>query len=322
MSTRKPLLEIKNLSVGFPAPNGLAKALDNLTLLIESQQSLGLVGESGSGKSLTVLSIMRLVPPNAIVRGRILFKGRDILKIKKETMRQLRGNRISIIYQNPMSALNPVLTIGKQIEEAIRTHRSVSRQMLKKEIWSLLTQVNLPDVSKVITRYPYEFSGGMLQRVLIAIALANKPNLLLADEPTTALDVTIQAQILSLLNHLKEKFQLSLLFITHNLALVKKICNKVAVIYAGRLMEMANTETLINNCRHPYTKSLINIVVSLEKESNSLRAIPGVIPSPVDTISGCRFHPRCSQKKEICSKIIPHLKTVAKDHYVACHLVQ
>jgi len=316
-----PLLDVKNLNIGFFSHAGQVTAVNNVSFSIEPQQSLGLVGESGSGKSLSALSIMRLEPSNAIISGEIQFKGKNIFMMNERALRQLRGNKISIIYQNPMSALNPVLSIGKQIGETIASHRPISKNAIKKETIDLLEQVRLPDAHKAVKRYPFEFSGGMLQRVVIAMALANKPELLLADEPTTALDVTIQAQMLSLMNDLKKNYSLSMLFITHNLALVKKICDKVAVIYAGQIMEISNTEKLLESPLHPYTRSLIGIVVSLESTKKKPESIPGVIPSPWDRIPGCRFHERCNLSNHKCRNNIPMLREVEKEHYVACHAV-
>jgi len=315
------LLEIKNLSVTFPSIKGKVKAVDNISLSLRKGETLGLVGESGSGKSLTALSIMKLIPQNACISGKILFKGQDILKMDKEQLRNLRGNKISMIYQDPMSALNPTLTIGEQIVEVLKCHNSTTKSEEKRKVIEILEDVGIPDPEHRIKEYPYEFSGGMRQRVLIAMAIINKPDLILADEPTTALDVTIQAQILHLLTKLKKEFELSMVLITHDLGVVSEICDRIAIMYAGKIMEVANTDVLYEKAKHPYTKALMDIGFSLEENKDSLAAIPGVVPSPFDLFPGCRFQTRCKYAKNICFRITPELKEIDQDHYVACHLV-
>jgi len=315
------LLEIKNLSVTFPSIKGKAKAVDNISLSLRKGETLGLVGESGSGKSLTALSIMKLAPQNASISGKIFFKGQDVLRMDDRQLRNLRGNKISMIYQDPMSALNPTLTIGEQIAEALRCHNSITKSEEKRKVIEILEDVGIPDPIHRIKEYPYEFSGGMRQRILIAMAIINKPDLILADEPTTALDVTIQAQILHLLMDLKEKFGLSMVLITHDLGVVSEICDRIAVMYAGKLMEVADSDVLFEKAKHPYTKALMDIGLSLEENKGSLTSIPGTIPSPFDSFPGCRFQTRCKSAKNICFRIAPELKEIDQGHYVSCHLV-
>jgi oligopeptide/dipeptide ABC transporter ATP-binding protein len=318
------LLEIRNLNVEFPAsPRGLA-AVRDLSFGISSGEVLGLVGESGSGKSVTSLAIMRLLPPQAGVRGEILFKNADgtvsnMLQLDSETMRKLRGSRISMIFQEPMTALNPVMRVGEQIAEAVRAHENVS----KKDSWDraveALKEVAIVDPARRARDYPHQLSGGMRQRVMIAMAIVNRPELLIADEPTTALDVTIQAQILDLLSELRQKFGLTMLFISHDLAVISKIADRVAVMYAGNLIELGSGEEIFRAPAHPYTRGLLKAVPTLATDrTRPLRTIEGTVPPLHALPSGCPFEPRCDLRVPECASDFPELAEISPGHWARC----
>jgi oligopeptide/dipeptide ABC transporter ATP-binding protein len=314
------LLEIQNLSVVFPTEDGVAQAVDNLSLNLEKTSVLGIVGESGCGKSISSLSVLRLIPaPGRIVSGKIVFDGKDLLTLSESEMQHMRGNRIALIPQDPMTSLNPVYTIGAQIIEAIELHQKVGRQEARKRAIEALEQVNIPQANDRVDDYPHQFSGGMRQRVMIAMALACRPDLLIADEPTTALDVTVQAQILDLLRHLQKEEGMSILLITHDLGVIAEMCDKVSVMYAGTVVESASVREIFRNPLHPYTIGLMDSLP--QPGSKRLRSIEGQPPSLVNLPAGCRFAERCPLVEPRCRESIPALEEKAQDHFVRCIVV-
>ncbi|MCR6692081.1 MAG: ABC transporter ATP-binding protein [archaeon YNP-LCB-003-016] len=323
MSENEPLLKIHDLRTYFFTDEGVIKAVDGVDLQINRFESVGLVGESGCGKSTLALSILRLVPfPGRIVSGEILFNGRNLLTLSEKEMRKIRGGKIGIIFQDPRSSLNPVFNIGSQIAEAVQLHQLVKeRNELKKRVVNMLEMVNIPDPERRYFNYPHELSGGMCQRVMIAMALSCKPDLLIADEPTTALDVTIQAQILDLMKRMQSEFKSALLLITHNMGIVAEICEKVAVMYCGKIVEYGDVLSIFTNPRHPYTKALIESIPRVDVKKEELKTIPGSVPSLMNPPPGCRFHPRCSYAQNICMKVDPPKIVVERDHIVFCHRV-
>ncbi len=316
------LLEIRNLSVEFVTFAGTVRAVDRVSFHINKGETVGMVGESGCGKSTVSLAIMRLlpVPPAKIRSGEILFEKEDLLKKSEEAMRQIRGGKISMIFQEPMTSLNPVYTIGKQISETIIIHHGLSREEAKRKTIEMLKLVKIPNPEKRFYEYPHQLSGGMRQRVMIAMALSCNPKLLIADEPTTALDVTIQAQILELISDLKKQFNMSVLLITHNLGIVAEMTSRVFVMYAGQLVEEANCEQLFDQPLHPYTEALLKSIPKLESSRAKLYTIPGTVPNLIDPPSGCRFHPRCPLAMEICSEKRPSLIQIDFGRKVRCFL--
>ena len=318
---KEVLLEVRDLKTYFYTEDGVVKAVDGVSFTMHKGEVLGLVGESGCGKSVTSLSIMRLVDaPGKIVGGQIIFKGEDLLKKSEEEMRKIRGSEIAMIFQEPMTALNPVYTIGDQIMEAILTHQDVSEEEAKKKTIELLDLVGIPDPEKRFNEYPHEMSGGMRQRAMIAMAISCNPDLLISDEATTALDVTIQAQILELMKDLQRKIGMAVLFITHDLALVAEMANSVAVTYTGRIVEYSDVRSVFKNPHHPYTYGLLQSIPSLlsEKTKEPLPAIEGMVPSPYRMPSGCHFNPRCPFATDICRKEMPEIKEVTPNHFVRC----
>lgn len=319
--SRREILIIENLKVYYKtSEGGFVKAVDGVSLKLFEGEAFCLVGETGCGKSTLGYAIMKLLPPNAkILDGKILYNGRDLVKASEDEMRKIRGKELAMIFQNPMSSLNPTLTIGTQISEVPVTHLKISW----KEAWSyaidLLRKVKIPDPDVRIKSYPHTFSGGMRQRSMIAMMTSCAPKLLIADEPTTALDVTVQAQILELLASLKEEQSMTLLLITHNFGIVAKMCDRVGVMYAGKLVEVADVDEIFENPLHPYTKGLIGCVVSRRIPKSKLPQIPGSPPNLLSPPSGCRFNPRCTQVLPICKEIEPQLFKLSKNHYVACH---
>jgi len=312
-------LEIKDLSIEYSAgDDGIVKAVNEMSIEISKGETLGLVGETGAGKTTTALGIMNLIeaPPGKITKGEILFEGEDLLKKKSAELRKIRGGKISMIFQDPMTALNPVLTVGDQIIEVIKLHRNVSAKEAIKHTHEMLELVGIPGERYI--DYPHQFSGGMKQRVVIAMALACEPSLLIADEPTTALDVTIQAQILDLMKKLKEELQTSMLMITHDLGIVAEVCNKVAIMYAGNIVEYASTEQLFTNPSHPYTIGLFGSIPSVDADESRLKPIEGLMPDPTNLPSGCAFHPRCPKATEKCSHTVPVRTEIAPKHFVKC----
>jgi len=327
MSKSEPILRVKDLSTHFFTYVGKIKALDAVNLKIEQKkESLGLVGETGCGKSVTALSIMQLIPqpPGKITQGEIWFNGENLLtKSERYMQREIRGKNISMIFQEPMTSLNPVIRIADQIMEAILLHpetNEIEDREVRDRAIELLDLTGIPDPEEVATRYPHQLSGGMRQRVMISMALACNPKLLIADEPTTALDVTIQAQILSLINKIRDKFGISLLLITHHLGLISAMCDKVAVMYAGTVVEYSDLRSIFNNPLHPYTQGLFQCIPRLGgKRGRKLSTIPGNVPDLINPPSGCRFHPRCDKSKPECVATKPMLINMEKNHYVACH---
>jgi oligopeptide/dipeptide ABC transporter ATP-binding protein len=317
----RPLLQIEGLKTYFQTRLGDVLAVDGVDLTIRTGETVGLVGESGSGKSVTARSIMRLVPtpPGRYAGGRILFEGRNLLELPEAEMRAIRGGKISMIFQDPMTFLNPVYTAGEQVAEAIRLHQGASRAAARALTIELFKTVGIPNAEERYDAYPHHLSGGMRQRVMIAIALSSRPALLIADEPTTALDVTIQAQILNLLRDLQQQFAMSILLITHDLGVVAEMCDRVAVMYAGRIVEQAPVETLFEDPENPYTIGLMNAIPRAELAGVPPKPIEGTPPDLLRPPSGCRFHPRCPYRREVCVAHDPEFVTVAPDHRSACH---
>jgi oligopeptide/dipeptide ABC transporter ATP-binding protein len=316
------LIQVKNLQTSFFTPEGEVRAIDGVSFEIGEGKTLGLVGESGCGKSVTSLSIMRLIqsPPGRIVGGEILYRGKDLLKLNNEQMRKIRGNEISMIFQEPMTSLNPVFTVGNQIGEAIKLHQGLGKQETRAKTIEMLRLVKIADPDSRVDSYPHQLSGGMRQRVMIAMALSCNPSLLIADEPTTALDVTIQAQILELMKELQQKMGMALLLITHDLGVVAEQADEVAIMYAGKIVERANTRSIFSKPFHPYTVGLLNSLPSTGSEKKKrLDAIPGVVPSPLHLPSGCRFRDRCPRAADACAQSEPPLVEKEPGHTVACY---
>jgi oligopeptide/dipeptide ABC transporter ATP-binding protein len=305
------VLEVKGLRTCFYTEEGQIPAVDGLNFRINESETLCIVGESGCGKSVTALSIMGLIPmpPGKIEAGEIIFQGEDLLKIKEEEMQKIRGNRISMIFQEPMTALNPVYTIGNQIEEVFRQHQSLSKGEAFEKTVEMLEFVGIPLPAQRTREYPHQMSGGMRQRVMIAMALVCNPKLLIADEPTTALDVTIQAQILKLMKELQERFSTAIMYITHDLGVVAEVAQNVIVMYAGNAIEYADVYTLFNEPKHPYTEGLLGSIPMIDEDQEDLDPIEGVVPSLLEMPQGCKFHPRCKYSKEICTQKEPDLTT-------------
>jgi oligopeptide/dipeptide ABC transporter ATP-binding protein len=322
MSDNKTLLSVRSLSTFFDTENGEAKAVQDVCFDIKNGETFALVGESGCGKSVTALSIMRLVqkPAGKIVSGEILLKSRDILKFSEKQMRRIRGNKIAMIFQEPMTSLNPVFTIGTQVTETITLHQKKSGAEARRLAEEMLAKVRISEPGRRMNEYPHQFSGGMRQRVMIAMAISCKPSLLIADEPTTALDVTIQAQILDLLDELQQSEKMSVLLITHDLGVVAQRADYVAVMYASKIVERCSCGELFNKPLHPYTKGLLNSLPQLGIKQNRLNTIAGNVPEPLNFPSGCKFHPRCSIgcNDKRCQTQEPQLKEVCENHYAAC----
>ena len=312
------LLEIKDLTIHYITDDGTVKAVNGIDLALEEGDTLGLVGETGAGKTTTALGVLRLVPnpPGKVIGGEILYKGEDIMKKSEAQMRKIRGGEISMIFQDPMTALNPVLKVGDQIAEVIHLHGNCSRTEAMGRALEMLEMVGIP--AERASDYPHQFSGGMKQRVVIAIALACNPKLLLADEPTTALDVTIQAQVLEMMNELKKKFNTSMILITHDLGVVAESCDKVAIMYAGKIVEYGTLQHIFNEVAHPYTKGLFESIPSLKKDVERLKPIRGLMPDPRNLPEGCSFCPRCPYAKEECAKQDPVAREIAPGHMVKC----
>lgn len=316
------LLAVKGLKTYFLTTPKPIRAVDDVSFSIKQGETLGLVGESGSGKTMTALSILRLLPNFAkIIQGEILFNGKDLVKVTEEEIREIRGNKISMIFQDPMTSLNPVYNVGFQISEAILAHKKMRRSEVYRRVLELMELVGIPSSEKRMKDFPHEFSGGMRQRIMIAMALACNPQLLIADEPTTALDVTIQAQVLELMKELRAKIGTSILLITHDLGVIAEMCNKVAVMYAGQIVEYADVHSIFKRPTHPYTigllKSLPGLNVGLGKK---LYSIEGVVPDMINVPSGCRFHPRCKEAMDRCRSEVPLFYSVKSGHYTRCFL--
>jgi len=323
LANQEKLVEVKNLKTHFFTEEGVVKAVDGVDFEIAPGETVGIVGESGCGKSVTSLSIMRLVesPPGKIVDGEILFKGRDLTKVSEKEMRKIRGNEISMIFQEPMTSLNPVYTVGDQIAETIILHKKVSKKEARRQAVEMLTKVGIPLPEQRVDEYPHQLSGGMRQRVMIAMALSCDPELLIADEPTTALDVTIQAQILDLMNSLKKEFGMAIMMITHDLGVIAEVSDRIAVMYAGRIMEYTDANSLFKDPMHPYTWGLMRSIPLLHKEVEKLDAIPGIVPSPLDFPEGCKFNTRCFLAEEKCHEEEPPIEEKAEGHQSRCWYV-
>ena len=321
----EPILQIENLKTSFMTSNGEVQAVRGVSFSVEKGEIVGLVGESGSGKSVTSMSILKLLADTARIKeGTILFEGQDLTQCSRAQMRKIRGGRISMIFQDPMSSLNPLIPVGKQVAEMIREHHpEKSRAQIKQEVLSLFEQVRIPEPEKRFKSFPHEFSGGMRQRVMIAMALANRPELLIADEPTTALDVTIQDQILKQLRELKKEYGTSIIFITHDLGVVAELCDRVVVLYGGLVMEEASIFDIFEHPSHPYTLGLLASIPALDQDkSRRLLPIPGSPPDMTKPPLGCPFAPRCPYARVICGQSLPEMRALSKDHKSRCWLLE
>jgi peptide/nickel transport system ATP-binding protein len=318
------LLDIRGLKTWFKTDDGMVRAVDGVDLRIDHGETVGVVGESGCGKTVTARSVLKLIdmPPGRFEDGEILWRGRDLIPLDAGEMDQIRAREIAIIFQEPMTSLNPVYTVGDQIAEVLRQHDKLSRRQAIDGAIEMLRLVNIPNPAKRVHDYPHQFSGGMRQRVMIAMALSCKPKLLIADEPTTALDVTIQAQILELMQEMKDRLGMSIMLITHAMGVVAETCQRVVVMYAGKVVEEAPVGALFGDPRHPYTQGLIRSIPRVDRaaEHKRLEAIPGTVPSLLEPPPGCRFAARCKYAMEICTKAMPPLKEVAAGHFVRCVL--
>lgn len=315
------LLSVRDLRTHFFTDEGVVKAVDGVSFDMAKGETFGLVGESGCGKSVTALSIMKLIPspPGEIVSGSIDFDGTDLVNLPEKEMQKIRGNKISMIFQEPMTSLDPVFTVGSELMETIQLHQDLDDDAAREKAIEMLALVGISDPEGRMNKYPHELSGGMRQRVMIAMALACRPSLLIADEPTTALDVTIQAQILKLMDNLKDQLNTSVLMITHDLGVVAQFCTKIAVMYAGTIVEQGSVMDIFDDPQHPYTQGLIKSLPSLDREVERLEVLEGVVPSLIDPPSGCRFNPRCAYAKDICLSSFPDLRYITDSHMVRCH---
>lgn len=317
----EPFIQLKNLKTYFHTEEGTVPAVDDVSLSIKKGETLAIVGESGSGKSVTSLSLMRLIePPGRIESGEILFEGHNLVGYSKKKMRAVRGNKIAMIFQEPLTSLNPVFTVGNQISESIIEHQNKSKKEAKQLVIEMLTKVGIPRPDKVFHSYPHALSGGMRQRVMIAMALSCNPELLIADEPTTALDVTIQAQILTLMKELIREFETSILLITHDLGVVAEMADRVIVMYGGQIVEETDVYTLFKHPKHPYTKGLLASTPKVHELKEELISISGTVPNPLDYPIGCRFADRCESVMETCRTVHPELKEIKPGHTVRCWL--
>jgi len=319
-----PLLEVDDLRTYFDTLSGTVRSVDGISYTVNAGQTLGVVGESGCGKSVTALSILRLIPrpPGRFAGGQVRYRGTDLLKLSEREMRDIRGNRISMIFQEPMTSLNPVLTVGRQIAETVRLHQGATPREAMERAAEMLRVVQIPEPARRVAEYPHQLSGGMRQRVMIALALACKPELLIADEPTTALDVTIQAQILDLLKRLQQEMGMGVVLITHDLGVVAESCDRVVVMYAGRKVEEADVADLFDHPMHPYTRALMLSMPSMNTHSRRLAEIPGMVPAPHELGRGCAFAARCPHAQARCRAETPTLATQGNGHVVACFAVE
>lgn len=322
----KTLVEFKNLQTYFYTEDGIVKAVNDVSFKIKEGETIGIVGESGCGKSVTAMSLMRLIPnpPGKIVGGDIIFDGKSVLEMTEEELMEFRGDKVSVIFQEPMTSLNPVFTVGDQISEAIILHQKLSKSDARKKSIEMINLVGIPRADKIVDSYPHELSGGMRQRIMIAMALSCNPRLLIADEPTTALDVTIQAQILDLMKNLKEKLNTSIMLITHDLGVVAEMCEYVVVMYAGKVAEESTATDIYKNPMHPYTQGLLKSKPALNQDSDEKRlySIPGQVPNPIGMPDYCYFCDRCEKAFDKCKKAIPPLIEVEPGHKVACWLYE
>ena len=319
----KKIVEFKNLSISFKIDEGIVRAVNDVSFEVRKGEVLGIVGESGCGKSVTSMSLMRLlpVPPTIYESGSINLNGVDILSLSEEEMREKRGSEVAIIFQEPMTSLNPVMKIGHQISEVMLIHQKISKSEAKKRAIELINLVGIPRAESIFNSYPHELSGGIRQRIMIAIALACNPKVLIADEPTTALDVTIQAQILDLIKNMKSKFDMSIMMITHDLGVIAEMADYVIVMYAGKIVEKAKVLDIFKNPKHPYTIGLMKSKPTFEGNNEKLYSIPGQVPNPMNLPNYCYFYERCDRRKDICKKGIPDLISVGNSHYVSCYLL-
>ena len=315
----EPLLKVEDLETYFYTDEGVAKAVDGVSFDLDVQETLGIVGESGCGKSVTALSILRLIPdpPGRIEGGHIQFRDRDLLALSEKEMRRIRGNEIAMIFQEPMTSLNPVFTVGDQISEVLRLHRGMSKDESREKAIEMLGRVRIPDPEQRVDEYPHQLSGGQRQRVMIAMALACDPALLIADEPTTALDVTVQAQILELLNQLQKDFEMAIMLITHDLGVIAETAHRVVVMYAGIVVEIGTAEQVFGGPNHPYTEGLKAAIPKLGEKVERLNTIPGGVPSPFEETVGCPFQNRCPRVMDICRRELPALEEIGDDGHVA-----
>lgn len=318
MEKKEYCIEIKDLAVQFKTVDGVVSAINGVDLKIEKGKTLGLVGETGAGKTTTALSILRLIPspPGKIISGSITLEGKNIFEYTEKEMETIRGKQVSMIFQDPMTSLNPVMTVGDQIAEVIQLHEHLDARDAMEKAKEMLEMVGIPGARA--GEYPHQFSGGMKQRVIIAMALVCNPHLLIADEPTTALDVTIQAQVLDLMQKLKEKYGTSMLMITHDLGIVAEVCDEVSIMYAGRIVEHGTLEDIFEHTSHPYTEGLFGSLPNIEKRTEELKPIPGLMPDPTNLPSGCPFHPRCKYCQDICKSRMPALTQLSDTHSVCC----
>ncbi len=317
------ILEVKNLRTHFFTEKGVVKAVDGISFEVKESKTLGIVGESGCGKSITAMSLMRLLSrPGKIVEGEVLYKGQDLIKLEENDMRMIRGNEMSIIFQEPMTSLNPVFTIGFQIMEVLILHQKITKDEARQKAIEMLKIVGIPRGEKIVDEYPHQLSGGMRQRVMIAIALACQPKILIADEPTTALDVTIQAQILELMNDLKNKLNTAIIIITHDLGVIAEMADDVIVMYSGKIVEKSDVKTIFAQPTHPYTLGLLASVPKLNEEAEFLESIDGSVPNPLKLPQGCYFNPRCKFAIDQCRKEQPELKELSPGHFVSCFVAE
>ena len=316
------ILEVRDLCVEFQTVEGRVQAVDHLSYTLHKGEKLGIVGESGSGKSVSSLAMMQLIPnpPGRVTGGEILYKGKDLVKLSEKEMQKLRGNEISMIFQEPMTSLNPIIQCGKQIAESLRLHRGMNKKEAAAEAVRMMKAVGIANPEVRAHEYPHQMSGGMRQRVMIAMALACQPQILIADEPTTALDVTIQAQILDLIRDLNREMNAAVLFITHDLGVVSELCDTVIVMYTGHIVEQAPVRELFRDPKHPYTVGLLNAIPAITKERKPLKTIEGVVPNPTERIEGCSFWPRCPHASERCQKEAPPVTRPGEDRLVRCWL--
>jgi peptide/nickel transport system ATP-binding protein len=316
------LLELKNVSLSLKRDGKHVKILDEISLQVNKGETVGIVGESGCGKSMTALSVMRLLPEKAKLEGVIHLEKDDITSYSKRKMEKIRGDKMAMIFQDPLTSLNPLHTVGRQIEETLILHTELNKEQRKQRVIELLKEVGLPRAEEIASEYPHQLSGGMRQRIMIAVAMACNPSLLICDEPTTALDVTVQAQILDLMNHLKEVNEMGIIMITHDLGVVAEVCDRVIVMYAGKIVEQAEVKELFINPKHPYTKGLLESIPKLGVKKAKLGSIPGMVPSPDKMPNGCRFFERCSSAMEICKGKTPPMRLVGEKHSAACWLYE
>jgi oligopeptide/dipeptide ABC transporter ATP-binding protein len=320
-STNEPVLRTDDLRTYYYVAEGTVKAVDKVSFRINEQEALGIVGESGCGKSTVAHSILRLVrEPGRVVGGKILFEGHDLLRNSEAEMRKIRGSRIAMVFQNPTSSLNPVFTVGSQVGEAIKLHQKAQKQVVEEKVCDILRKVGIPSPEERMKDYPHEYSGGMCQRAMIAMALSCNPKLLIADEPTTNLDVTIQAQILDLMKALRKEFNASILLIGHDFGVMSELCDRIVVMYSGKIVESADLSTIFKDPKHPYTKALLESIPTINIQKERLHVIPGDVPELIKPPLGCRFHPRCERVMEECKKKEPPIIEVEKGHEVACLL--